>query len=806
MEEQNCLQARLRRGGVILDGAMGTLLQAKGMSPGTLPETLNLLRPDWVAQAHSAYARAGADILYANTFGASPLKTAGCGHDARELIAAGVSIARTCAAETGALTALDIGPLGQLLEPAGTLSFDEAYAQFAEMVRAGVGAGAELVVIETMTDLAEMRAALLAAKENCSLPVICTMSFEASGRTFTGCTVASMALTLSGLGADAIGFNCSLGPQLLLPLVEELARWTALPIVVKPNAGLPDPATGTYHLAPQDFSAGMAALAQAGASVLGGCCGTTPEHIAALRASLPDSFLRRTAPDIPPAVCSASRTVVLDRPRVIGERINPTGKKRFQEALRARDLDYVLAQGIAQADAGAELLDVNVGLPGINESAVMQQVVTALQGVCDLPLQIDSGNPEALESGLRAFAGKAIVNSVNGEDASLDRVLPLVKKYGAAVVGLTLDEHGIPDTAEGRLSIARKIVSAAERYGIPRRDVYIDCLVMAASAAQALAPETLRAIRLVKADLGVKTVLGVSNISFGLPCREQVNQHFLTLALGVGLDLPILNPASAAMMDALHTHALLTGGPQELRAFVERYQNAVPAAASSAVPVPVQNAAAQPAAVPAEPGEALEQAISTGLCESAARYAAQLLESMDSMGLVERHVIPPLDRVGEGFEAGRLFLPQLIQAAQAAQAAFAVIRKRLSATGSPGGKGPLVLATVKGDVHDIGKNIVKLMLENHGWTVIDLGRDVPPNRILEAVLKNGAPLAGLSALMTTTLPAMAETIALLHQEAPGCRIIVGGAVLTAEYAAQIGADGYSKNAQEAVETAERLLG
>ena len=774
---------------ILLDGAMGTMLQGKGMPPGVLPETLNLSRPDWLVEIHRRYIDAGARVVYANTFGANPYKAHGCGHSPRELIKAGVALAKKAAGED-ALVALDIGPLGQLLEPTGTLSFQDAYDAFALQVRAGAEAGADLIAIETMTDLAEARAALLAAKENSSLPVLCTMTFEGGGRTFTGCSVAAMALTLTGLGADAIGINCSLGPRELVPLAEELRRWTALPLVMKPNAGLPEPGTDRYDIGPEEFAAAMAELAGLGVQLLGGCCGTGPDYIAALKKALEAVPFRRERPAVPPAVCSASRVVTLDRVRVIGERINPTGKKRFKEALKNHDLDYVLAQGLEQAAAGADILDVNVGLPEVDEKETMVTVVRALQGVVELPLQLDSSSPAVLEAALRVCHGKAIVNSVNGDRETLEAVLPLVKKYGAAVVGLTLDHRGIPATAGERLAIARTILEAALSYGIPREDVCIDCLTLTVSAQQDAALETLRAVRMVRQELGCPTVLGVSNISFGLPGREMVNPAFLTLALGAGLTLPILNPNAAAMMGAVRAWDLLSGADRDARAFVAAYG---------------KTTAPSPAAAPA--GVELDYAVEHGLKAEAAALTRGLLETTAPMDIVDRKLIPPLDRAGMAFEKGDIFLPQLIQCAGAAQAAFEVIKARLAAE-SQGtvSKGTIVLATVQGDIHDIGKNIVKILLENYGYTVLDLGKDVPPQAVVDAARQSGAPLVGLSALMTTTLGSMEATIALLRREKLPCRVMVGGAVLTPGYARGIGADWYARDAKASVDIAREVFG
>lgn len=806
------IREKLKTGFLFLDGAMGTMLQQAGLRPGERPELMSLTHPEAVERIHRAYIESGADVVYSNTFGANAHKLAGTGHPVAEVVAASVGCAKRAAAGTGCAVALDIGPIGELLEPAGTLAPETAYALFREQVQAGVQAGAELIAIETMSDLYEAKLALLAAKEHSSLPVFITMTFEENGRTFTGCCPSSAALTLEGLGADAIGVNCSLGPEKLRPIAEEFCRWSRLPIILKANAGLPDPQTGEYTVIPQQFAEEAAACAAAGIRVLGGCCGTSPDFIRALRERLAgEKPVLRERP-VPSAVCSAERTVAIDGVRVIGERINPTGKKRFKQALQQGDMDYILAQGISQTEAGAELLDVNVGLPGIDEPAMMERVVRRIQAVCEAPLQLDSSNPQALERGLRAYSGKPVVNSVNGDARVLSAILPLVKKYGAAVVGLTLDESGIPPTPEGRLAIARRILSAAQKEGIRREDVYIDCLTLTVSVDAAEASRTLEAVRLVKRELGVKTVLGVSNVSFGLPAREQLNAAFLTLAMGSGLDLPIINPNAAAMMGAVAAYRVLAGQDAGAARYIASYPQFVLAGqtGTAARPAAGPPAGGQPASTagadaPATP-QALEAAIRSGLDAESRRLAKLLLQKADPVALAEDCLIPALDRVGERFEKGEIFLPQLLQSAQAAQAAFDAVRDQIAQSGGASAeKGKLVVATVKGDIHDIGKNIVRVILENYGFRVIDLGRDVAPERVVETVLEEDIRLVGLSALMTTTLPSMEETIRQLHARAPACKIFVGGAVLTASYAEKIGADYYAKDAKRSVDIAREVL-
>ena len=768
---------------------MGTVLQQRGLPPGGMPELLNLTDPALLASVYREYAEAGSQVVYANTFGANGLKLARTGRGVSEVVAAAVRTAKE-AVEGRALVALDVGPLGELLEPLGSLTFERAYELFREMMAAGAAAGADLVAIETMTDLYEARAALLAAKENTELPVLVTMSFEEGGRTFTGCTVASMARTLEGLGADAVGLNCSLGPDQLAPLLKELCENTRLPVVAKPNAGLPDPVDGRYGMGPEEFAAALVPCLAAGVTVFGGCCGTSPAYIRQLKTALEGA---RPAPRRYLGggfVCTPVSPVRLDGVRIIGERVNPTGKRRFQQALLEDDLDYVLDVAAAQEEAGADILDVNVGCPGVDEVSMLPRVVKRIQSAVALPLQLDSSNPDALEAALRVYNGKAAVNSVNGEPAVLARVLPIVKKYGAAVVGLTMDGEGIPRTAERRVEIARRILEAALACGIPREDVWIDCLALTVSAQQEQAAETLRAIRAVREELGLYTVLGVSNISFGLPNRALVTQSFLTQALAAGLTLPIVNPNQREMMDAAAAFRVLSGEDAQCRDYIARF------AASPAAP-----AASAPAGT-----AALEEAVARGLRADAARLAREALAAEDGLTLVENRLIPALDAVGEGYERGTVFLPQLLSAAQAAQAVFEVVRAFIAERGgAPVRRGKLIVATVRGDIHDIGKNIVKTVLENYGYEIVDLGRDVPPETVARAAAEQGVRLVGLSALMTTTLPAMEETVRLLRALERPPAVFVGGAVVTPEYAERIGA-GYAKDARQSVEIARGVLG
>lgn len=789
---------------VLLDGGMGTQLQTRGLQPGQKPELAALEMPDTLTAIHADYARAGADILLANTFGANAKKLAGCPCTVEQVVSASIACARSAAAEAGALVALDIGPLGELLVPAGTLRFEDAYAEFAQVIRAGAAAGADLVFLETMTDLYELKAAILAAKENCALPVFTSMSFESRGRTFTGCTVESYAVTAAGLGADAVGINCSLGPKEILPFAQRLCRSVpaGVPVFVKPNAGLPNP-DGSYNLNAAEFAAEMKAYASIGVSMVGGCCGTTPDFIAKLRETFASLVPADKIPIRRSCLCTPVRFVEVDGITVVGERINPTGKKRLQQALRDGDSAYPCAQAVAQAEAGAQVLDVNAGLPGIDEAATLEHLVKDLQAITDLPLQLDSSNPEALSRALRIYNGKPIVNSVNGEQKTLDTILPLCKKYGAAVVGLALDEHGIPADAEGRFAIAKRIAAAANAAGIPNEDIYIDCLTLTASAQQEGAVQTLEALTRCKKELGVRTVLGVSNISFGLPCRGYLNTTFLTMAMAAGLDLAIMNPNTPEMMAAVRAYRVLTSQDKQSSDYVAAYadvQIQTTQTSKSAATVAEVGAAAPG-------GDALFEAVRRGLKAEARAAADAALTMREPLDVVNTSLIPALDAVGDGFEKGTVFLPQLLQAATAAQAAFESIKAKIAASGqAQGSKGKIVIATVKGDVHDIGKNIVRVILENYGYDVLDLGRDVAPERVVEAVRQTGAKLVGLSALMTTTVPNMQATIEALHAAGLDCKVMVGGAVLTPDYARNIGADYYCKDAKASADLAKQLLG
>ena len=795
---------------ILLDGGMGTMLQAAGLKLGAKPEELNITDPALIEGIHAKYAAAGSRIINANTFGASAHKLAGSAYTLEEIIAAGIANCKRACAPYGALAALDVGPLGELLEPNGTLAFEDAVTEYGRIVRAGVAAGADLIFFETFTDLYELKAALLAAKENSTLPILASMSFEAGGRTFTGCTVESFAATARGLGADAIGINCSLGPKEIFPMAKRLAEAVpgSFPVFVKPNAGLPRADGSGYDITPQLYGMQMKPYRELNLFAAGGCCGTTPEFIQLLNGVFAGCKPGRPDHPMKSVICSPVSCVNVDGITVVGERINPTGKKRFQQALRENDMNYVLEQAVSQVEAGAQILDVNVGAPGVDEPALMEQVVKALQSVVSLPLQLDSSHAEALERGLRVYNGKPIVNSVNGEPEVLEKILPLCKKYGAAVVGLAIDKRGIQPKAEDRVAVARRIKEAALAAGIPQEDIYIDCLTLTASAQQQDVLATVEALHTCKTELGVRTILGVSNISFGLPCRTYLNTTFLTMAMYAGLDLAIMNPSSEEMMAAVYAYnVLINRDPQSMK-YIERYANRVPASAALAK-------AAQAATVAQSGGEAelsgpyapLMKAVEKGLKGEAAAQTRALLETKEPLELVDEALIPALDIVGNKYEKGTLFLPQLLQAASAAQSAFEEIKTAIAKKGAANeSKGRIVIATVKGDVHDIGKNIVKVILENYGFEVIDLGRDVPVETVVNTVREKDVHLVGLSALMTTTLKSMEETITALHEAKLDCKIMVGGAVLTPEYAKKIGADWYAKDAKRSADIAKEFFG
>ena len=780
-----------------LDGGMGTLLQARGLSAGELPERWNISHAEAVRDVHRAYFDAGSHVVNTNTFGASILKFEREELDA--IVKAAIENARLAARESKTdhekWVALDIGPSGRMLKPYGDLDFEDAVAVFAETVKLGVKYGADLIFIETMNDSYEAKAALLAAKENSSLPVFVSCAFGADGKLLTGASPAAMVALLEGMGADAIGVNCSLGPKALAPIVKEYLQYASVPVILKPNAGLPHTENGktVFDVSPADFAKEVASLVSLGVRAVGGCCGTTPEYIAETVKQTGDiSPLPVTDKGIS-LVSSYTHAVTFGHdPVLIGERINPTGKPRFKEALREGDIDYILRVGLAEEEAGAHILDVNVGLPEIDETALLSRVVTELQSVCALPLQIDTADPDAMEGALRRYNGKAMINSVNGKRESMAAVFPLVKKYGGVVVALTLDESGIPASAEGRVQIARRILAEAERYGIRKKDLIFDPLAMAVSADGNAARATLESVKRLSA-MGLNTSLGVSNVSFGLPSRDTVNAAFFTAALENGLSAAILNVHSLPMVKAFYAYRALAGLDESCADYI--------AFASS---LSEDTATVEKKSGRVEEGAtSLAEAIERGLKSPAASLTEALLKQKDALDIINGEIIPALDRVGVGFENKTVYLPQLLMSAEAAKAAFDVIKEKNAGKASAD-KCPVVLATVKGDIHDIGKNIVKMLLENYGFPVYDLGRDVPPEEILSAARQRGAALVGLSALMTTTVPAMEETVKLLHHELPMCKIMVGGAVLTEKYAESIGADAYGKDAMEAVRYAEKV--
>ncbi|MBE6940267.1 MAG: homocysteine methyltransferase [Ruminococcaceae bacterium] len=791
---------------VFLDGGMGTLLQARGLRPGEHPERWNVSHPDVICDLQRQYYDAGSNVVSANTFGANSLQFS---HEELEQV---ICAAFECvkAARSSSTTpqekfvALDLGPTGRLLKPLGDLDFEEAVSIFAETVRLGVRYGADLILIETMNDSYETKAALLAAKENSDLPVLVSNAYGADGKLMTGASPAAMVAMLEGMGADAIGTNCSLGPKQLRPVVEELLACASVPVILKPNAGLPQSVDGktVFDVTVDSFAAEVSDLVHRGVRVIGGCCGTTPEYIRALHDSVKD---------LPPCPVTSKKQTVISSfthavtfgptPLLIGERINPTGKKRFKQALVEGDMDYILSEGVSQQEQGVHILDVNVGLPEIDEKTLLPETVCQLQAILDLPLQIDTSDPLAMEPALRRYNGKALVNSVSGKQASMEAIFPLVKKYGGVVVALTLDDDGIPADADGRVAIARKILDTAASYGIGPENLLFDPLAMTISADPQSAQVTLEALRRIRVELGCHTSLGVSNISFGLPSREAVNSTFFTMALHNGLSAAIMNPFSQDMRKAYFAYQALAGLDPNCQAYIQAATGFVSAAA--AAPAPTATAAAAPEQLSSR----LQHAIAKGLADRAGQVTAELLQTMDPLQIVNQEIIPALDVVGMQYERKELYLPQLLMSAEAAKSAFGRIKTHMASTGSSSaGRGPIVLATVHGDIHDIGKNIVKLLLENYGFAVTDLGRDVPPETIVETAIRLQAPLVGLSALMTTTVPAMEETIRQLKQQYPTCRTVVGGAVLTRDYAARIGADHYAKDAMETVRYAETLLG
>lgn len=786
---------RLGKEILFFDGAMGTMLQERGLQTGEIPELWNMTHEEVILDVHKQYLEAGCDIVKANTFGINPFKMKDTGYTCEALTQKGIELVKRAIEETGkeAYTALDIGSLGKLLEPLGELPFEEAYAAFKPVCIAGEQAGADLVLIETMNDTYEIKAAVLAAKENTSLPIVVTMVFDEGGKLLTGADMEAAVAMLEGLRVDAIGLNCGFGPDVMKEFLPKLREVCSLPIVVNPNAGLPVVVDGRtcFHVGPEEFAGIMTEIAEEGISVLGGCCGTTPAHIRALVESCKGKKPLAITDKERSVVSSYTHAVVLDnRPKIIGERINPTGKSRLKQALRENDLEYIYKEALAQQDMGAHILDVNVGLPEIDEVAMMKSVLTGLQGITDLPLQIDTSDMEAMEQGMRLYNGKPLINSVNGKKESMDAVFPLVAKYGGMVVCLTLDENGIPETAEGRIEIAKRIIAEAERYGIHKKDLLMDTLCMTISTGQENARTTLDALDYVRNTLGVHTTLGVSNVSFGLPQRELVNTAFYTIALSRGLSAGIINPNSEKMMAAYHSYCALNGSDTQCTDYINLYSQQAEA----------------PKKTTDKKEVTLYDAVVRGLIDSAYQAAKKELETREPLAVINEDLIPALDKVGQGFEKKTVFLPQLLMSADAAKAGFDAIKEYLKAKGdTSASKGTIVIATVKGDIHDIGKNIVKVLLENYGFNVIDLGKDVPPETVVETAKENNVKLVGLSALMTTTVVNMETTIKLLKEELPECKVMVGGAVLTQTYADMIGADFYSKDAMGSVRYANELF-
>ena len=793
------IRERLGKEVLYFDGGMGTLLQEKGLKAGELPEVWNIEHMEEVIEIHRQYFEAGSDIVLTNTFGANALKFRDSSYELSDIVTAAVIHVKE-AASLGVhdgrevYAALDVGPTGKLLKPMGDLDFEDAVRAFGEVMRCGEEAGADLIHIETMSDTYEMKAAVLAAKEQTNLPVFATMIFDEKGRLLTGGDVRSAVAMLEGLGVDALGINCGLGPEQMLPIFQEIVSHTSVPVIVKPNAGLPKQKDGAvyYDVDPAEFASVMEKIVEGGAAVAGGCCGTTPAHIRKMIETLGRRSVQHVEAEEETVVSSYGQAVILGKkPLIIGERINPTGKKRLKQALKEHDIDYILKEGITQQEKGAHILDVNVGLPDINESEMMKEVVTELQSVTSLPLQIDTVDAEAMEAAMRIYNGKPMVNSVNGKQESMDAVFPLIKKYGGVAVGLTLDEEGIPSTAEGRIRIAGKIIREAEKYGIKKKDLVIDVLAMTVSSDPEGAKVTLEALKGVRERYGVCTVLGVSNISFGLPSRPVINAHFYTMAMQAGLSAGIVNPSSEEMMRSYYAYCALTDQDPNFEVYIQKFGGT-----DTAAPKGKKDSELT-----------LQAAIEKGLKEEAKEAATELLLTLAPLEIIDSHLIPALDAVGKGFEKGTVFLPQLLMSADAAKIAFGVLKEHLAASGgSEKKKQKVILATVKGDIHDIGKNIVKVLLENYSFDVRDLGKDVDPELIVQTAVDEDIRLVGLSALMTTTVASMEETIRQLRDQAPECRVMVGGAVLNQEYADMIGADFYGKDAMQSVYYAQNVFG
>lgn len=781
---------------LFFDGGMGTLLQKEGLQPGELPEVWNIEHYEAVQKIHKAYFESGSDIVLTNTFGANAVKFHSDKYTLKEIVEKAIDNVRRAAEAANKeeyYVALDMGPTGRLLQPMGDLSFEEAYNAYKEVVLYGETAGADLIHIETMSDTYEVKAAVLAAKENTSLPVFVTLIFDEKGKLLTGGDIPSVVAMLEGLRVNAIGMNCGLGPEQMLPILEELSKYCSLPIIIKPNAGLPKQRDGQtyYDVLPDMFAEAMKKIVEKGACVIGGCCGTTPEHIAAMVENCRGMEIVKPIYKEDTLVSSYGKTVIIgDKPIVIGERINPTGKKRFKQALKEHDLDYILNEGVTQEEKGAHILDVNVGLPDIDEVALMQEIVCELQSVTNLPLQIDTVDAKAMEAAMRIYNGKPMINSVNGKKESMDSVFPLVAKYGGVVVGLTLDENGIPETADGRVTIAERIINEAKKYGIQKKDIVIDVLTLTISSEPNGAKVTLEALKRVREELGANTVLGVSNISFGLPNRPIINSNFYTMAMQNGLSAAIINPSSEDMMRSYDSFCALMGYDLNCAEYIDKYKKVEDTKVLPSEKLHLN----------------LKMMIQKGLKEDAVSATKELLTEKEPLDIINQFLIPALDEVGKGFENGTVFLPQLLMSAEAAKKAFSVLKENMTQSAEMvSEKKKIILATVKGDIHDIGKNIVKVLLENYGFEVIDLGKDVLPEIIVEKALEHDVKLVGLSALMTTTVVSMEETIKLLNEKKPDCKIMVGGAVLNQEYADMIHADFYGKDAMQSVYYAQRIL-
>lgn len=782
----------LKNNFLIFDGAMGTMLQRKGLKAGQLPEEFNIQCPEIIMDIHRKYLEAGSDIITTNTFGANRLKLRDSSYSVETIIENAVMIAKEAGGEKK--VALDIGPIGQMMEPIGTLSFDEAYDIFKEQVIVGTRAGADIILIETISDLYEAKAAILAAKENSHLPVFCTMTFQENMRTLTGTDAITMVQVLEGLGVDVLGVNCSLGPKQLYPIIDEILKFATIPVMIQPNAGLPKIINDEtiYDLTSEEFSQEIKYIADKGVGIFGGCCGTDPNFIKAVKEKLENLRPRELKNKRLTTACSSTKTVILgENVKVIGERINPTGKKKLKEALKSTNIDYIISEAIKQKETGSDILDINLGLPEIDEIEMMTKVIKELQSIIDLPLQIDSMKSDVIEKAVRIYNGKPIINSVNGKRESMEKIFPIVKKYGTCVIGLTLDDAGLPKTAEKRLEIATNIIETAKNYGIPEENIIIDCLVLTASAAQEAVMETLKAIPMIKSRYNVKTALGASNVSFGLPERKIINATYLALALGCGLDAPITDSTSPVLMDTIRAFKVISNQDKECREYIGFY-----------------NRGAKEDKIKKEKIEKdLKQIVIDGMKDEAKTKTKELLEITDPMKIVDDYLISALDVVGENYDNGDIFLPQLIRSAETVKIAFEVIKERMIEEGKDKiSKGKIILATVKGDIHDIGKNIVKILLENYGFDVIDLGKDVDIHEIVERAQREDVKLVGLSALMTTTVRAMEETIIELKKQKPKCSIMVGGAVLNKEYSKMIGAHYYGKDARESVNIARKVFG